>query len=959
MKKSYISLIFVTLLMLCVLAFSSCQNNKLNKPSGVNLDVATQTLRWNMVKGAKFYSVEISGEEKTLTTKNNFISLEYLEPGDYEIKITAKSDNEVFKDSTPATFQFKREVESGLKYQLINNDTEFELIAIGSAEGDIVMESVYRGKPVTSIAAKALYGNTRVTSITIGSNVKKIGEKAFAKCTKLKSIVIPECVTSIGAYAFQSCKALKSATLPDSITSIPNNIFDWCSALETVTLGRNVQSIADYAFANCESLTKLTYRGADHSVYASILPDSTKTLGNFVFSECYSLDTFSLGKGVKTIGMNTFSKCKKLTKIDLGTSLSVLPDYTFYMCSSLNGVRVPDSVERIGNGVFVSCIALDDISFGTGLKYVGTSVLVESKIFEEAKTTDMLVIDGWLIQYFDTETENLIIDSNIYGIASYAFYANPKLVQVTCKGVKYVDYAAFYQITSLYRISFDDALLEIGGYAFSNCTYLSSVTLGNSLKTIGDAAFRSCERLETITLPDSLTSIGSYAFRASAAYNRLEKTARKGILYMGNWVVDYIGDDLGAGTAIMNSAFIQEGTRGIANYAFQKQTLMGVVLPDSLLYIGRGAFYGSTAGSIKLSKSLKYIGDYAFYGCTYANFGGSYFDLVIPEGTEYIGRSAFYKCENVLSIDVPGTVKTIGPFAFYGCKAVGLSVPFKQDTGKKDELGNPIIEEVTVTGYIKLGEGILSIGDRAFQGCNSLREITIPDSVTHLGIRVFHKCQKLHTVTIGSGLTSLGDYLFYKCEALETVNISDKLETIGNYTFRGCTALKNFDFKEVKHIGRYAFYGCTALERISLPTSLETIGDYAFRGCTSARSIVLPDSIVEIGKHAFYGLKETTLYCESESVRPYWSVHFNSSFRPVFWNVTLSDDKSYVVSVVISEDTIENPEAKNGISAPTRDGHLFYGWSTEAGSTTADYTAQNVNEAPEGTILYAVWVPVV
>ena len=148
MKKLHISLILVTVLVLCALLFSSCQNNTLNKPSGLNLDVATQTLRWNMVKGASFYSIEISGEEKTLTTKNNFVSLEYLKPGDYQIKVQAVSGNEVYKDSAYAVFQFTREVESGLKYQLINNDTEFELVGGGTATGEVVMESVYRGKPV-------------------------------------------------------------------------------------------------------------------------------------------------------------------------------------------------------------------------------------------------------------------------------------------------------------------------------------------------------------------------------------------------------------------------------------------------------------------------------------------------------------------------------------------------------------------------------------------------------------------------------------------------------------------------------------------------------------------------------------------------------------------------------------------------------------------------------------------
>ena len=954
MKKIHISLILVTVLVLCALLFSSCQNNTLNKPSGLNLDVATQTLRWNMVKGASFYSIEISGGEKTLTTKNNFVSLEYLKPGDYEIKVQAVSGNEVYKNSAYAVFQFTREVESGLKYKLINNDTEFELIGGGTATGEVVMESVYRGKPVTSIADKALYTNNRITKITIGSNVKKIGEKAFAKCTKLETIVIPENVKSIGANAFDGCKSLVSVKLPNSITVIPAHLFDWCSALQTVTIGKNVQSIGEYAFANCEAMTSITFEGADHTTYACVLPDTLKTIGDSAFMECYAMTTLALGKYTEKVGTKAFEKCDALTQVYLGESLTALETKAFYSCDSLNGVRIPDSVTKIGDSVFLDCAALDDITFGNGLKSVGVSVLLNTKIFNEASTSDMLIINGWLIQYFNATKENLTINEGVQGIASYAFAGNPALVQVSLKGVKYVGYAAFYQMPKLYKVTFDNALYEIGDYAFSQCIYLDKVSLGESLTTMGSYAFYGCTTLAEITLPESLTTIGSRAFRSTAAYTKLEKSSSKGVLYMGGWAVDFIAPN----SSTAGSAILKEGTRGIANYTFNAQTLTQAILPNGLLYIGRGAFYNcGTMNRVSLPSTLKYIGDYAFYGCGYVNFGGNYFDLVIPPNTEYIGRSAFYKCENILSIEVPGTVKTIGPYAFYGCKAVGLTVPFKQDSGEKDENGNPIIIEVPVTGYIKLGEGIESIGERAFQGCASLRQIIIPDSVTYLGKRAFYKCEKLHTVTLGSGITEINEYLFYKCTDLANVTISDELKSIGNYAFRGCTALTSFDFREVESIGRYSFYGCSALTNIVLPETVESIGDYAFRGCTSATAIVVSAEINEIGKHVFYGLKGTTLYCEAEGIKPYWNSQFNSSYRPVFWGVTLSADNSYVVSAVAGEDAIENPKATGGISDPIREGYIFAGWATEANSDTVVYTSQNVNEAPTGTVLYAVWMP--
>ena len=181
------------------------------------------------------------------------------------------------------------------------------------------------------------------------------------------------------------------------------------------------------------------------------------------------------------------------------------------------------------------------------------------------------------------------------------------------------------------------------------------------------------------------------------------------------------------------------------------------------------------------------------------------------------------------------------------------------------------------------------------------------------------------------------------------------MTAIENYAFRGCIALKNFDFKNVSTIGRYAFYGCASLQSIELPKTITSIGDYAFRGCTNATAIILHDSIDFIGKHVFYGLKNTSLYTNANAPGADWNVQFNSSFRPIFWGGTLSQDGKYVVSITAGEDTIVNPKATNGISDPKREGFVFVGWTTELGSETASYTSQNVNEAPAGTVLYAIW----
>lgn len=955
MKRIKLIFISVCLIALVALTLVSC-GSQLSDPSGLVFDVETQTLHWNAVKGAKYYTIQISEDTREITTKANYISLESLDPGNYQIKIRANGDGGAIDDSDWIVYDFERVYESGLKYQLINNDTEYALVGGGSATGDVVMEDYYRGKPVTKIADKALYHNPKITSFVVGKNVKTIGEKAFTKCTALVSVTIPEGVVSIGQYAFQSCKALKAITLPNSVTELSPYLFSWCSALEQVTLGSALTQIGEYAFANCEAMTQLTYSGNSNTAYPAVLPDTLRLVGPYAFSDCTALTGISLGKNVTAIGEHAFDKMLALTQVDLGESLLAIGEYAFYACKSLTSVVIPNTTESLANATFADCEALANVTIGTGMKSIGANVFRNTAIWSSAK--DMLIIDGWLISILDPAVEKISITENVYGIASNAAVLHKTLIQADFKGVKYVGQQAFAGCEVLYRVTFDDALLQIDDYAFMQSPFLAKVTVGNSLKSIGTYAFYACEKLMEMTLPKTVTSIGTRAFRDTGVY----KNTKDKVVVVSDWVVDCNNKGLEAdiGGQIITlppqpfKLVVPEGTRCIANYAFSGASLSGCELPDTLEYIGRGAFYNVQVSSVKLPKSLKYVGDYAFYGCQQTNFGGpDSYDLTLPEGTEYVGRSAFYNCGYIVSLIVPGSVKTIGPYAFYGCALMGGKVQYQKPA--VDENGKQTLVTGTIEGKVVLSEGLESIGERAFQGCTYLAEVIIPNSVTSLGNRVFYKCQNLKNITLGSGITAINDYMFYKCEALETVTVSNQLESIGNYAFRGCVSLKEFDLKNVKSIGRYAFYGCSALTSVVMSDSLDSIGDYAFRGCNAVTAFMVPNSVANIGKHVFYGLNNTTLYCESEQIMPYWDSRANSSYRPVFWGCTLSEDNSYVISFVMNKETLVNAKAVNGISNPTRNGYTFVGWATEQGSTTVAYTSENVSEAANGTVLYAVW----
>ena len=182
---------------------------------------------------------------------------------------------------------------------------------------------------------------------------------------------------------------------------------------------------------------------------------------------------------------------------------------------------------------------------------------------------------------------------------------------------------------------------------------------------------------------------------------------------------------------------------------------------------------------------------------------------------------------------------------------------------------------------VTLPEGVITIGKNAFYDCDGLTEFTIPDSVTEIGSYAFYSCSSLKSVTIGNSVTSIGDSAFYICDSLESITIPDGVTSIGDNAFYRCSSLTAFYGKfasadnrcliidgvlrfsasnglteytipdSVTSIGSGAFYYCSSLTSVTIPDSVTSIGNAAFYYCSSLTSVTIPDSITSIGYNAF------------------------------------------------------------------------------------------------------------
>ena len=129
--------------------------------------------------------------------------------------------------------------------------------------------------------------------------------------------------------------------------------------------------------------------------------------------------------------------------------------------------------------------------------------------------------------------------------------------------------------------------------------------------------------------------------------------------------------------------------------------------------------------------------------------------------------------------------------------------------------GETIVTNLEIPAIFKDNEGnkykITGIGMGFFAYCNSLENVTIPNSVTTIELGAFYECNSLENVTIGNSVTTIEQDAFSYCYSLKDVTIPNSLTTIGENAFYGC-----------------GYYDGTPHLTLDIPDSVTTIGEGAF-----------------------------------------------------------------------------------------------------------------------------------
>ena len=647
-----------------------------------------------------------------------------------------------------------------------------------SAYAEVVYDALYEDLTEVNIVPEVTYQGTTYP-------VTQIATSAFSDCANIKKATIPTTVTTMGYRAFENCISLNNVNWNAiSINNTCYSVFDGCSNLSKVVFGQNVKQIPANLFRGVNSLSTI------------IFPSELREIGRGAFDDTAWYN--NQPEGLVYAGTVAYKyKGTAPANINIKSGTLGIADYCFdrddsYGSRSIINVVLPESVTHLGSFSFYHCdnlqsINLENVTYVGGYAFSSCS-LTQVNIGTSASSTNV----------------DIVIGSN-------AFYECSELVNVSIgEGRATIGGSAFEKCVKLKNLPLPSTVKAIGDKAFSGCTSLENLSLPDSLTSIGESAFYNCTSLSgNLRLPEKLNSIGDYAFHGckftSLTYEAENcKIATPG----GSW----LGADIPRKNAF-DSGKITQVTIGpkvkVIPYGFWAFKLSEIVIPEHIETVESKAFEDNTyLQKVTWLPKTCTTGYGPFSGCENLT------TFTFSDDIEEIPNGFLANVRHLENIEIPGTVKTIGWSAFRGCTSLtNVTIP----------------EQVT------------SLGSGAFMSCSNLTTVYFNATecyVNEFGVGGPFEDTAITNFIFDDKVKIISSYLLRNCESLKTVTIPNSVTSIGSFAFRDCTGLTSITIgNSVTSIGQQAFSGCTSLTSVTIGNSVTSIDSFAFSGCTSLTSV--------------------------------------------------------------------------------------------------------------------------
>ncbi len=659
------------------------------------------------------------------------------------------------------------------------------------------LASVTIPSTVTTLSEYVFSHCDSLTVVTIPNGVTSIGNHAFFGCDKLSQVTIPDSVSNIEDYAFYWCGSLTEVNIPSGVTSVGENAFAYCNSLTGIwvaagnpqytsdgkgvlydkakttliqapgnlngsyTIPSGVITVREYAFYNCSSLSELT-------IHATL-----SNVGRYAFSGCGALKTvwyFGTATQKDQIVIGAINDAITNKQWHLMSSCQYLDGGLYYVCADCNA-QLPAVLQKlvllntpddpfcvVGGSVDLQGLSLQattDMGYTVTLGQESVAT-VTADLSAPGKTTVRIAVLGKTLGFpvYVHEKTRVTVDSSLYPESAHEYtnYLNetktftyPGATSLTVTFSPKTKVEANYD----YLYVYDGNGTQLGKYTGTAAASLTLTIPGDTFR------IKLTSDVRTTAYGYSFSSIVAdteEVYHPPVAVSDTVSCTQAG--YAGRICCALCGqilepgDELAAlGHAWVGGSCTEPGTcarcgeeQGDApGHSYQNSccTVCGQIqsIPVELLSYrieyGRVTITGLHSSAVGL--------------------------LEIPATVEAcpvtaIADGAFRDHQGLATLKLPSGITEIGENAFFGCGSLsGIFVSasnryFSSDSNgvlyNKDKT-SLLFVPASMTGSYVISDTVITIGEGAFAGCESLIALTVPSSVNQIGTSAFADCTGL------------------------------------------------------------------------------------------------------------------------------------------------------------------------------------------------------------------------